>query len=47
MELYQGTADFYMKGIWSLCLFNGDYLSISEGAGSCEYLFHETPGTKP
>ena len=25
--------------------FNGDYLSIPEGTGSCGYLFHEIPGT--
>ena len=25
--------------------FNGDYLSISEGTGSWEYLFHEIPGS--
>ena len=25
--------------------FNGDYLSIAEGTGSCGYLFHEIPGT--
>ena len=25
-------------------MFNGDYLSIYEYTGSCEYLFHEIPG---
>ena len=25
-------------------MFNGDYLSIPLGTGSCGYLFHEIPG---
>ena len=35
---------FHIKGTWSVHSFNGDYLSISEGTGSCGYLFHEIPG---
>ena len=31
--------------IWSVHLFNGDYLSIPEGTGSCGYFFHEIPGS--
>ena len=34
-----------IKGTWSVHLFNGDYLSIPEGTGSCWCLFHEIPGT--
>ena len=26
-------------------MFNGDYLSIFEGTGSCGYLFHEIPSS--
>ena len=37
---------FYIKGTWSVHLFNGDYLSIPEGTGSCVYLFHEIPGSQ-
>ena len=37
---------FHIKGTWSVHSFNGDYLSIPEGTGNCEYLFHEIPGTK-
>ena len=35
---------FHIKGNWSIHSFNGDYLSIPEGTGSCEYLFHEIHG---
>ena len=35
---------FHIKGTWSVHSFNGDYLSIPEGTGSCGYLFHEIPG---
>ena len=35
---------FHIKGILSVHSFNGDYLSIPEGTGSCKYLFHEIPG---
>ena len=35
---------FHIKGIWSVHSFNGDYLSIPEGTGSCGYLFQEIPG---
>ena len=27
---------FHIKGTWSVHSFNGDYLSIAEGTGSCE-----------
>ena len=37
---------FHIKGTWSVHSFNGDYLSISQGTGSCEYLFHEIPGSR-
>ena len=36
---------FHIKGTWSVHLFKGGNLSISEGTGSCGYLFHEIPGT--
>ena len=36
---------FNIKVTWSVHSFNGDYLSIPEGTGSCEYLFNETPCT--
>ena len=36
---------FHIKGTWSVHAFNGDYLSIPEGTGSCEYLFHNIPST--
>ena len=39
------TANFIFKGTWSVHSFNGDYLAIPEGTGSCWYLFHEIPGT--
>ena len=39
------TALFHIKGTWSVHSFNGDYLFIPEGSGSCGYLFHEIPGT--
>ena len=35
---------FHIKGTWSVHSFNGDYLSIPEGTGSCGYLFHEILG---
>ena len=35
---------FHIKGTWSVHSFNGDYLSIPGGTGSCGYLFHEIPG---
>ena len=28
-----------------LGVYTGDYLSVPEGTGSFEYLFHEIPGT--
>ena len=34
---------FHKKGTWSVNSVNGDYLSIPEGTGSFEYLFHEIP----
>ena len=34
---------FHIKGTSSVHSFNEDYLSISEGTGSCGYLFHEIP----
>ena len=37
---------FHKKGTLSVHSFNGEYLSISEGTGSCGYLFHEIPGTR-
>ena len=36
---------FHIKGTLSVHTFNGDYLSIPEGRGSCGYLFHEIPGS--
>ena len=36
---------FHKKGTFSVHSFNGDYLSIPEGTGSCVYLFHEIPGS--
>ena len=37
---------FHIKGTWSVHSFNGDYLSIPEGTGSCEYLFMKSPVLK-
>ena len=37
---------FHIKGTTSVNSFNGDYLSIPEGTGSCGYLFHEIPGIR-
>ena len=37
---------FHMKATWSVHSFNGNYLSIPDGTGSCEYLFHEIPVSK-
>ena len=47
----RATVDF----IYFICkrylectlVFNGDYLSIPLGTGSCGYLFHEIPGMIP
>ena len=36
---------FHIKGTWSVHSFNGVYLSIPEGTGTCGYLFHEIPDT--
>ena len=36
---------FHIKGTWSVHSFNGDYLSIPECTGSCEYIFYEIPGS--
>ena len=35
---------FRIKGTWSVHSFNGGYLSITEGIGSCVYLLQESPG---
>ena len=35
----------YQRYLRSVHLFNGDYLSIPEGTGSCEHLFQDIPGT--
>ena len=42
----QGYWKILIKCTLSVHLFNGDYLSIPEGTGSCGYLFHEIPGTR-
>ena len=44
-SLFFSYSWFHIKGTWSVHSFNVDYLSISEGTGSCWYLFHEIPGT--
>ena len=33
----------YLESTWSVHSFNGDYLSIPEGTGSCGYLFMKSP----
>ena len=44
LQLSEGTYSWiHIKDTWSVHLFNGDYLSIPEGTGSCGYLFHEIP----
>ena len=35
----------YQRYLRSVHLFNGDYLSMPEGTGSCGYLFHEILGS--
>ena len=43
MKSMSDLQKFHIKGTKSVHSFNGDYLSIPEGTGSCGYLFHEIP----